>query len=176
MKILQLAFSIVLASALSGCAYNGYQHGYAGYSSGYGSAYSTGYGVQESYYYPAQTYYQSGGGVHYQQLYGSPGYSNRAALHRGHNYNRDWRTANPHRNQQNPGGKSNNAGRWQNHASGHVGQPQNHTREQKWGAQARSRQNTSAMKHSWQSAPTSNRMGSTQHRPDNRNRRNHSQR
>ena len=165
MKIIQLAFSIILASTLSGCAYNGYQRGYAGYSSGYG--------VQEVYdYYPAQTYYPQGG-VYYQQRYGSPGYSNRAAIHGKHYDNRDWRTAKPPHNHQNSRMRDNNADRWQRHSSRPNGQPQGQAREQRWEAQARSRQGTAATKHSWQSAPNSSqmpasgRMGSFQRSPGN---------
>ena len=154
MKIMQLAFSIMLTSTLSGCAYNGYQRGYAGYSSGYGSNYSTGYGVQEVYeYYPAQTYYPLSGGTHYQPRYGSPGYSNRATIHEGHYDNRDRRTANPPDDRQNSRMRDSRTDRWQRHSFRPNGQPQTHAREQRWGAQARNHQDSAGMRQSWQSAP-----------------------
>lgn len=152
MKIIALGFLIFLALTLSGCAYNGYQHGYAGYS----SVYSTGYGVSEPYdYYPAQHYYPQGGVIHSQQHSASPGYPNRKG-HGGYDVHRDWRTAPPsHRNS---GMRDNNTGRWPRHSSGHVEQQQNHARE------------TAVTKHAWQTAPASGRTGNLRNGSDIRSR------
>lgn len=137
MKIIQLTFSIILALTLSGCAYNGYQHGHNGYSRSYGPAYSTGYVVQKTYdYYPGQSYYPPGGFVEYRQRYVSPSYPNRAARHggKGH-YDQD-------------GGHG-------HHGHGHQQSDMRNKHAGKGKGRHFGNRNTAVANSSWQSTPTS---------------------
>ena len=163
MKIIQLAFSIILASTLSGCAYNGYQRGYSGYSSGYGSGYSTSYGVQRSYY-PAQTYYPQGGVIRHQQQYASPRYSNHDVMYgrdRPHD-NRDWQAPRFTHGHQQSGSRDHDASRWQDHSSRQDGRQQNHNLERKRENQVQRRQDASAPNRSRQSDSSLSRARNTQ--------------
>lgn len=150
MKIMQPALFILLALTLSGCAYNGYQHGYVGYSSDYGSGYSTGYAVQESYDYPVQTYYPQGGGViRYQQRHVDSHYPNRAALHGGDGHHgKKWhipKTTHGHQP----------SGVWDSNAEDHSYRRHAHQQNP---ARASSRQDAAVPKRAWRSMSASTQM------------------
>ncbi|QPK62303.1 hypothetical protein IVG45_15790 [Methylomonas sp. LL1] len=137
MKILPVVFSVLMLG-VSGCAYNGYQRGYVGYSSGHSSAY-----VGQSYYdYPVRSYYQPGGVIRYQQQYLAPSYPH---LHDGHDdwrgRDRDWSSSARRQGGSRQHGEHGEQKRWSEDRSDSPHRP--------WAARAQQRQSNSESRRDW---------------------------
>jgi hypothetical protein len=184
MKTIKWVFSI-LALTLSGCAYNGYQRSYAGYSGGYG--------VQGYYDYPVQTYYRPTGVIRYHEQYITPRYPSYSDEHSDWHHDnkvrhrdRDWEGPKATYGHVQGNRRDDDASRWKANPSRHSWQQQSHGLERKWETQAQRRQDSSGERHSWQSDqassrnPTSGRIGHFQRGSSgssfDRDHHNHSQR